>query len=247
MRAQQQPAYVLHPRPYGETSLLVELFTRQHGRIGSIAKGARRPKSRLRAVIHPFQRLRVNWSGRGELMALSAAEPDGAMVDLRGQALYCGLYLNELLMRLLHRHDPHEDLFDRYQQCLQGLVSEQDPNISLRIFEKHLLQELGYGLILDREVGGNSPIEAESVYDYLPERGALPADQADGQGVQIHGASLQALEREVFSEARSLGEIKVLMRRCLAHYLGPRPLYSRRLFQQAQAAHADAVSTREEQ
>ena len=124
MRTQQQSAFILHQRNYSETSLLLELYTRRHGRIGLIAKGARRPSNKNRGTLKPFQPLLVGWSGRGELMVLTGAEPDGASVDLVGSSLYCGFYLNELLMRLLHRHDPHEALYDRYNQALLGLCGE---------------------------------------------------------------------------------------------------------------------------
>jgi DNA repair protein RecO (recombination protein O) len=230
IRAQQQPAYVLHSGHYRETSLLLEVFTRQHGRLGLVAKGARRPKSPWRGALNPFQPLLIGWAGRGELATLTAAEADGEPGALAGQALYCGFYLNELLVRLLHRHDPHEALFDRYRACLRALAGGGAPDSALRVFEKHLLGEIGYGLVLDREAGGGAPLDPDTLYDYLPERGPLAIGTGAAAGVPVHGASLKALAEERFPDARSLHEAKAVMRACLARYLGPRPLHSRRLF-----------------
>jgi len=229
MRVQQQPAFVLHHSHYGETSLLVEAFTRDFGRLGLIAKGARRPRSALRATLTPFQPILIGWSGNGELATLTGAEPAGAVTELLGEQSYCGLYLNELLVRLLHRHDPHESLFDAYELSLRRLQIAEATEIALRLFEKHLLQALGYGLVLDREVSGNSPIAADADYDYVPDRGPVPAPAAD-DGIRVKGASLLALALEHFTDPVSLHETKVLMRACIARHLGNRPLRSRSLF-----------------
>jgi DNA repair protein RecO (recombination protein O) len=231
VRVFQQPAFVLHTSDYRETSLLVEAYSRNHGRIGLIAKGARRPKTGLRAVLNPFQPLLLSWSGKSDLVTLTAAEPDQSALVLNGEALYCGFYMNELLMRLLHRHDPHERLFDAYQSALVRLQTGGEYDVTLRIFEKHLLQELGYGLVLDREVTTNTPIEPDRIYNFLPERGPVPADGGQTDGVKIQGRSLLALAAGQFNDAQELREAKRLMRSMLAPHLGERPLYSRELFQ----------------
>lgn len=231
MRVFQQPAFVLHTSDYRETSLLVEAYSRNHGRIGLIAKGARRAKTGLRAVLNPFQPLLLSWIGKNDLATLTAAEPDQAALVLSGEALYCGFYMNELLMRLLHRHDPHERLFDAYQAALARLQTDDEYDAALRIFERHLLQELGYGLVLDHEANASTPIAPDRIYDYLPERGPVPADGDQTGGVRIQGRSLLALAAGRFSDAQELREAKRLMRRMLAQHLGERPLYSRELFQ----------------
>jgi len=230
MRVFQQPAFVLHTSDYRETSLLVEAYSRNQGRIGLIAKGARRAKTGLRAVLNPFQPLLLSWSGKSDLATLTAAEPDRSGLVLSGEALYCGFYMNELLMRLLHRHDPHERLFDAYQAALVRLQAGGEYDATLRVFEKHLLQELGYGLVLDREVNAKTPIEPDVVYDYLPERGPLPADGSLTGGVKIKGRSLLALAAGQFNDTQELREVKRLMRCMLAQHLGDKPLYSRELF-----------------
>src|SRR3989344_6459145 len=200
MRIHQQPAYVLHHRDYSETSLLLEVFTAHHGRIGLIAKGARRASSRMRGILKPFQRLLIGWSGKGELAVLTGAEQDGPDTALIAQALYCGFYMNEGLLRLLHRHDPHNSLFDAYQTALQQLRMFCSNEPVLRIFEKNLLRELGYGLVLDQDIDDRSPIDNHAMYDYILDRGpvrmAYPELNQPTEGVQIRGSSLLALAQE---------------------------------------------------
>ncbi|HSW52864.1 MAG TPA: DNA repair protein RecO [Sulfuricaulis sp.] len=234
MRFQQQPAFVLHQRDYSETSLLLEVFTANHGRIGLIAKGARRASSRLRGVLKPFQRLLIGWSGKGELAVLTAAEMDGPGHGLEGPALYCGFYLNEVLIRLLHRHDPHGALFDAYQAALPRLRVDGFNEPVLRIFEKNLLRELGYGLVLDHDIGDRTPIDAAAMYDYVLDRGPVRLAHPDLnrpiEGVRVRGASLVALARESLDDPVVLRDAKTLMRAALARHLGDRPLHSRKLF-----------------
>lgn len=242
MRILQQPAYVLHHRDYSETSLLLEVFTAHHGRIGLIAKGARRASSRLRGVLKPFQRLLISWSGKGELAVLTGAEQEGPDTALVAQTLYCGFYMNEVLLRLLHRHDPHDALFDAYQHALQRLREDAANEAVLRIFEKHLLRELGYGLVLDRDIADNSPIEAQAIYDYAVDRGPRrllhPELNLPTEGVRIRGASLLALMQESLCEAAALRDAKALMRAALARHLGDQPLHSRKLFRRVVATPA---------
>lgn len=231
MRVVLQPAYVLHTRPYRDTSLLVEAFTAEHGRMGLVAKGARAARSRWRGVIQPFKPLLLSWSGRGELVTLTGAEfHEPRVLPLAGRALLSGLYLNELLYYSLQRYDPHRVLFDAYHRAVTALAEGEGEEPVLRVFEKHLLRELGYGLVLDVDAAGGRLLEPERLYDYQPERGPVPLDGARASGVAIHGASLAALEREVFPDARSLREVKQLMRTVLAHHLGGRVLKSRELF-----------------
>ncbi len=230
MRVNQEAAFVLHATRYRETSLLLEIFSRHHGRIGLVARGASRPKSGLRATLSPFTPLVVNWSGKGELATLSGAEADASALNLVGEALFCGLYMNELLVRVLHRHDPHELIYDRYVSALCRLQGQDDVSETLRIFEKHLLQQLGYGLVLEHEVTGHLPIVAEVAYDYIPEHGPVVADAIKVIGIPVHGATLMALAAECITDPDQLQESKQLMRACLAPHLGDRPLHSRKLF-----------------
>jgi len=238
MRVNQESAYVLHHHDYGETSLLLEMFTRRHGRLGLIAKGARRARSPLRAALIPFQPLVVGFSGRGELATLTGAESAGPAPAISGESLFCGLYLNELLLRLLHRHDPHERLFERYSEALGRLGEGHDTEAVLRVFEKRLLEDIGFGLVLDHDVVDGAPIQPEQLYRYVPERGPVPAHAADGEGLAIQGASLLALVCERLVDEAVLREVKHLMRALLARHLGERPLTSRGLFRPRLAQNA---------
>ena len=234
MRIDQEPAFVLHHRDYSETSLLLEMFTSRHGRIGLIAKGARRASSRVRGVLKPFQQLLIGWSGKGDLAVLTGAEPVGPALELDGPALYCAFYMNEVLLRLLHRHDPHEALFEVYHATLQRLRSDSAHETVLRIFEKHLLKELGYGLVLDHDIADKRPIDARAVYEYILDRGpvrvAHPELNRPAEGIRVHGASLLALAQEKLNDHETRRDAKALMRAILAQHLGDRPLHSRKLF-----------------
>src|SRR5205807_3793149 len=150
-RQESREAFILHGYPYRETSLLLETFTRAFGRVSMVARGARSPRSPLRGVLLAFQPLALSWFGRGELRTLARAEWVGGQPLLRGEALMCGFYLNELLLRLLPREDPHDALFLRYQEGLARLASEADSAPALRSFEKALPKALGYAMTLDAD------------------------------------------------------------------------------------------------
>jgi len=230
MRVSLEAGWVLHTRPYRETSLLVEALSREHGRVGLVARGARGTKSRLRGVLQPLQPLMLSWVGRGELSTLTGAEPRGTPPVISATCLSHTFYLQELLLRLLHRNDPHPGVFDVYGQTLHSL---SDPSLSaestLRVFENALLHELGYGLVLDHDVGEGKPIEAEQSYTYCLEHGPV-LGVAEEPGVPVSGAALQALASGQVRELGHLREIKQLMRATLSLYLGERPLKSRELF-----------------
>ena len=192
-RVDAQPAYVLHTRAYRETSLLLDAFSRDYGRVALLARGARRPHSTLRGLIMAFQPLELSWSGKGEVLTLMKAEWQGGQPLLAGQSLFCGYYLNELLLRLLPREDAHIRLFDHYRHILQRLgepVARQETAESgLRSFERALLSELGYGLTLDRDHRGE-PIAAAAHYHYEIERGPVPAGTRDAARPTLIGQSL---------------------------------------------------------
>lgn len=221
-------AFVLHRRDYSDTSLLLELFATGLGRFPAIAKGARRPRNPASALLQPFQPLWVGVVGRGEVRTLTRVEPAGPSFQLLGRNLPCGLYLNELLSRLLGRHDAHNPLFAFYHAALGGLaLGELEP--SLRQFELRLLEELGYGpsLGLDAETG--LPIEPGLVYVVEPGRGPRRAFN-DATSVVVSGATLLALVEGRALEAHQQREARGLMRRLIDPHLGPKPLRSRELF-----------------
>lgn len=250
MRIELQIAYLLHTRAYRDTSLIVEAFSREHGRVGLVARGARRARSGLTGVLQPFQPLLLSWSGSGDLATLGKAEAAGTFAPLAGRRLLAGMYLNELLTRLLQRHDPHPDLYSVYEWSVRALseaAREESSNMRanivmdapeegardesvLRVFEKRLLEELGYGLLLDHVAEDGARVEAGAEYCYLPERGPIPDAGVLPGGARVSGETLLAIQAEDFSQAHTRKQAKRLMRCVLGHYLGDKPLRSRELF-----------------
>ncbi|HWP00979.1 MAG TPA: DNA repair protein RecO [Methylococcus sp.] len=221
-------ALVLHRRNYRETSLLVELFTLAHGRMGVLAKGVKRDRRQAGgAWLQPFVPLLVSWTGRGDLPILTGAEALGAPLRLAQTSLFCALYVNELLLKLLPRQDPHPNLFVSYQNCLEQLAAGDDAESSLRHFELTLLEEVGYGLQLATEAESGRPIDPGRFYTYRVEMGpCLAADASDA----IRGATLLALKERRFDDARMRVESKRLLRKVIHHHLGGRTLRTRDLF-----------------
>jgi len=231
-----QPAYILHSYPFRETSLIVEAFSRDFGRIALMARGARRPRSPLRGLLMGFQPLELGWSGKGDVLTLMKAEWQGGQPLLSGQALLCAYYLNELLMHLLPREDPHEHLFLRYAEVMRQLADDPEAQVreaALRCFEKNLLQELGYGLTLDRDHAGE-PIEAEALYNYQVERGPMRLEGITPESLAVSGRTLLDLAAGHFSGARSRAEAKALMRSLISHHLGGADLETRKIFKELQ-------------
>jgi len=233
-RQQDEPAFVLHSYPFRETSLILDVFSRRHGRMAMVARGARRPRSGLRGVLMNFQPLLLSWFGKGEVRTLHSAEWQGGQPYLQGTALMCGFYLNELLLNLLARDDPHEQLFDYYRATLYRLANEADHAATLRCFEKHLLQELGYALVLDREAGGAKPIQPELCYRYVVEQGALADDGNDSAGFPVFGKTLLDMAADEYADPATAQQSKQLMRILLNHHLGGKLLHTRELIKELQ-------------
>lgn len=234
-RQEAQPAFVLHTYPYRETSLVVEAFTRNFGRLPLLAKGAKRPGSALRGLLRAFQPLQLGWGGKSELRILHKAEWQGGLAPLQGTSLICGFYVNELLMRLLHRNDPHEQLFVYYQDTLAALSMHKDYMPILRDFEQRLLQELGYALTLDHDVASGKPIDPNGDYCYEIERGPVKLEDNDcALGLQLSGKTLLDMNLGDYSSAATRLQSKALMRYILNHYLGDQPLHTRQLLKDLQ-------------
>jgi DNA repair protein RecO (recombination protein O) len=224
-RAEHEAGYVLHTYPYKETSLIVELFTRRFGRVALLARGARRPRSALRGMLLSFHPLRVSFSASAELGNLISAEWAGALQPLAGQGLMCGFYLNELLLRLLPRDDPHEALFDVYGEALSRL--SRDPTAAvLRSFEKRLLAELGYAPLLERDVASR-PIDPEGLYVYEPERGPSPVNGTRGGLLVVRGRTLLDVAADDYSSPETREEARNLMRALIGERLHGQVLHTR--------------------
>ena len=232
-RIDGQLAWILHAYPYSETSLIVDVFSRDYGRLPLLARGARRPRSALRGVLQAFQPLELGWFGGGEVRTLAKAEWIGGTPLLAGQALMLGYYLNELLLKLLPREDAHAALFDAYAACVQALASgplHQGQEARLRLFEKALLRELGYGLALERDAYSGQAVQPEQRYQYLIERGPVLAEGDADSRMCVFGKTLLDLARDDCSDSQTLSESKQLMRMLINHHLAGATLQSRRVF-----------------
>ncbi len=223
-RVDGDPAFVLHTRPWRETSLIVDILSRHHGRLGLVARGARRAGAVIKTRLIPFQPLTLSWFGKAQLRTLHAAEWQGGGLMLRGHALMCGFYLNELLLRLLPEGDAHEALFDHYARALADLNLRPEVEPVLRRYELALLSELGYAQSLGHLADGGE-LDPEARYGYKIETGVVPA----GAGPVYRGHTLLALAAGDFSQPTTLAEGKILMRALLAHYLGDKPLATRQM------------------
>lgn len=222
-----EACFVLHRRPYRETSLLVDVLARDKGVTRLLAKGAARGKGGRAGLLQPFAPLSLSWSGSTELPTLVAAESEAPGYDLVGTALFCGLYLNELLLRLMPPQDPHPELFEHYRRLLRVLEAGSAIDQALRFFELSLLEHLGYGLLLDDAASGAGPIRADRYYLYRIEEG--PRECAPCQGA-VRGTTLLGLRQGFLPGPEEMREAKALMRFVLAYYLGAKPLKSRELF-----------------
>ncbi len=248
--------YVLHAYPYRETSLLVQLWTEKHGRVAAVAKGARRPRSASRGVLVAFQPLSLAWFGRGEVKTLKSAEPAGAALPLVGASLMSAFYLNELLLKLVLRDDPHEALWAAYDEAVSalralsrratgvpGLVAAEpavgEPRAIepvLRRFELALLRELGYAVELGRDAADGTPIDPARDYWYVIDRGPVPCEGGSerADAVRLSGLTLVHLDHGLIDDARTAAQAKSLMRMLIQHRLNGQELSTRALVRDLQ-------------
>ncbi len=250
-RHDNQPAFVLHTYAYRETSLIVEAFTAQHGRVAMVARGAKRPRSETRGLLQAFQPLALSWAGGGELKTMLKAEWDGGLPLPRGAALLCGFYLNELLLKLLAREDSHPELYGDYQQALAALCAATTAAAQgavLRRFELRLLAELGYALPLTRDADTGAAVDPAARYHYDfghgPRAAAASIAREPGKRYpRIRGATLLGLAANAYPDAETAAEARQLMREVLDHYLEERRIFSRRVAQDLQAIDEESEST----
>ena len=238
-RHDDQPAFVLHAYPYKETSLIVEAFAREFGRVGMVARGAKRPRSELRGMLQAFLPLSLSWAGATELKTLVKAEWRGGVALPAGRALMSAFYLNELVLKLLAREDPHPVLWDDYEAAIAALAGESSASAQamvLRRFEVRLLAELGYALPLTHEAVTSQPIDPAARYHYAFDQG--PRRHASEPGSRwpiVRGATLLALAEHRYPDSETAAEAKRLMRDVLDHYLESRRIESRRIAADLQA------------
>ena len=232
-RAEHEPGYVLHTYPYKETSLIVEAITRRFGRVAMLARGARRPRSAMRGVLLGFHPLRLTWSASAELGTLISAEWAGGQRSLEGIGLMCGFYVNELLLRLLAREDPHEALFDAYAAALERLAQGAAQSATLRGFERRLLAEVGYAPVLDRDAASGAAIDAGKTYAYEAERGPVETRRESGESV-VSGRTLLDMAADNYESPRTREEARRLMRRLIGERMSGQTLHTRAVLSELQ-------------
>ena len=228
-RVDLEPAFILHSRAYRESSELLDVFTAGHGRVSLVAKGARRPKSSLRGLLNPFQALKLSWSGRGELGTLREAESTSVAAQLSSERVMAGFYINELLIKLLHRHDAHPELFFHYASLVADLGSSSELEPLLRKFEISLLREIGYELNLEVDAINHEPLVDTQLYDFQLTHGAVPTEQAADNSLCFSGAVLLRISRMEFDDQDTLSSAKRLLRSALNFHLGDRGLQTRKI------------------
>ena len=235
MNTENQKAYVLHTRDYRESSQLVDLFSRDFGRLRAVAKGARGKRKSGGHQLQAFTPLSLSWRGKGDLKNLTAVEASGNSAALQGEMLYIGLYLNELLVRLLPEYVPHETLFDHYSDLITQLSTSPDPEPLLRRFELLLLDEIGYGFDMTTELTEDRPIVAAEYYQFTPDQGFIRIDSLSQRSKErgFLGGYLLAMAEDNYQLAEVRRCAKRLLRTALQAQLGERPLLSRQLFHQA--------------
>lgn len=237
-RVELAKAFILHTRPYQESSLIVDVFSRDHGRFSGVVKGARRKNSRKQGLLQPFIPLLISWQGKSELKTITQLEYYQPPIVLPGAAVFSGLYLNELLIKMLHKFDPHAAIFDHYRLCLQAIADHDAVEVSLRQFERFILHDLGYGFsfstAIGTEAGAELTIQPEKFYQFDPQQGFLALHTQPSEKLQAYcftGQEILAIDRNDLSQKEVRRSAKRLMRMALAQHLGNEPLKSVAMFQ----------------
>lgn len=231
MKVELTPCYILHRRDYSESSLILDVFSREHGRISLIAKGAKRNKKRQGINNSLYQKYNMAWLAKSELGTLTDIELLSLSNSLKPEVMMTGFYMNEIMLRLLHKHESHPELFDSYDTAINRLLDNEPEQIVLRYYEKTLLQSLGYGVILEHEAQTGEALDAEKEYYYQLDSGPCYYVVDNGLGINISGKTLLELNAENLSDVKNINEAKKLLRLILNQHLGEKPLASRELYQ----------------
>jgi DNA repair protein RecO (recombination protein O) len=227
-RVQQQPAFILHHRPFRDSSQILDVVTRDHGKISLVARGSRGSKSRLAGLLRPFLPLKVSWVARSDLGTLTGAEAAGTPAGLLGDAMLSAFYVNELLMNFLHRHDPQPEIYGLYAEVISVLGSTSSIAVTLRSFELELLSLLGYAVNFEHEAGTQHDLDPEQHYDYRVDQGPVPVGRSEGPTV-FRGAVLRSIHEREFDDPIVLRAASRLLREVIAHHLGGKELKSRKV------------------
>lgn len=228
MREDQQAAFILHHRPFRDTSQILDVFSRERGRLALVARGSRGQKSKLRGVLRPFMPLSMSWIQRSDLGTLTGAELRGRPLQLNGDALLSGYYVNELLLHFLHRHDAQPDIFDLYVRAIESLCATDTVAPCLREFEIELLSQLGYALNLEHEADSHDALQSDQNYEFRFERGPVKVARSTGHLV-FNGATLMSIAQRKFGDIDVLRAANRLLREVIRFHLGGKELKSRKV------------------
>jgi DNA repair protein RecO (recombination protein O) len=229
MKVDLTPCYILHSRDYRESSLILEVMSREYGRVSLVAKGAKRNKKHQGINFNLYQKYLMSWVSRSELGTLIDVEIASTMNSMSPQQMMTGFYMNEIVLRLLHKHESHPELFDSYDATIFELAADNTDQALLRYFEKILLQSLGYGVIFDQDQSTGSPVVAGDNYYYKLDIG--PCSDVQANGIVVSGKTLIELNNETLLDNKNKNEAKILLRSLLKQYLGDKPLASRQLYE----------------
>ena len=232
-RVQNEPAWLLHHRPFRDSSQILDILSRDHGRLAVVAKGSRGAKSKLRGILRPFLPLQLSWVIRSDLGTLTGAELDGAPLSLSGDALLSGYYVNELILKLLHRHDPQPEIFVTYGKTIERLAGNNEVAEHLRRFEIELLRMLGYALNLDHDTQTKEPLRSRQHYEYRAAEGPVPISDRGRAGPMVFtGAELDAIQQQQFADRAVLKNAGTLLRSVIAYHLDGKELKSRKVLKE---------------
>ena len=230
-RIQEEPAWLLHHRPFRDSSRILDVLSRDHGRLSLVARGSRSARSKLKGILRPFLPLRLSWVIRTDMGTLTGAEINGPPLSLEGESLLSGYYINELMMNLLHRHDAQPEVFAVYGSAIRALQQDADIYGVLRRFEMEVLSLLGYALNLDHDMQTGEALVADGLYDYRPGQG--PVAVVDRTvATSFSGAELEAIARQDFDDPETLRNAGRLLKRVLAWHMDGRELNSRKVLRE---------------
>jgi len=236
-RTQNEPAWLLHHRPFRDSSQILDILSRDQGRLAVVSKGSRGAKSKLRGILRPFLPLQLSWFIRSDMGTLTGAEMDGAPLSLTGDALLSGYYVNELILKLLHRHDPQPEIFAAYGRTIERLAGSKNVAPLLRQFEIELLRILGYALNLDHDTQTKEPLRPQQQYEYRVEQGPVPISDREREGPMVfRGAELDAIRNQQFADPAVLKNAGSLLRNVIAYHLDGKELKSRKVLMELRRA-----------
>ena len=229
MKIDYTPCFILHRRNFSETSYILEIFSKDYGRINLIAKGAKRSKKYQGINLDLYQKYNISWIGKHELRTLTGIEIIPSMNPFTAEKAITGFYINEIILKLLHKEEPHLELFDVYEITLNRLFSNENEKIILRYFEKQLLESLGYGITLDHDIKTGLSIMPKNEYYYKIDSGPSLELVSSHEGMKISGKTLSELNNETLSDTKNINEAKNLLSMILSRYIN-QPLESRKLY-----------------